>query len=185
MSAMDRDLLDRYITGWLARAHDHPERARTEWSRHGVALLPLGRRFSAVRLPGKLVVAAVGTTDAKAIAEELEFRLDGPVIHDSLAIGASAWLIWTAPVMTSLGGGTCTVKNDLPCGVSSMPLLPLRRCFSRRLLSGSAATSFAFTSRCVPPSISVTTIAARRAARSVFSVERMSSRKSRYSTFST
>ena len=27
------------------------------------------------------------------------------------AIGASAWLIWTAPITTSRGGGSCTVRK--------------------------------------------------------------------------
>src|SRR5215213_11294887 len=77
--------------------------------------------------------------------------------------------------MTSFGGGTCTVRKTRPCGVSSMPLLPLRICFSRSGLSGSAATSAAFTSLCSPVVVSVTTTAARRAVRSVFSAERVSS----------
>ena len=38
---------------------------------------------------------------------------DGHVIAEQLAIGASAWLMCTAPVMTSRGGGTCTVRNTL------------------------------------------------------------------------
>src|SRR5215471_14281553 len=81
----------------------------------------------------------------------------------------------TAPVMTSWVGGTCTVRKTLPCGVSSMPLLPLRMCFSIRLLSGSRAASAALTSRCSPLATSVTTTAARRAARSVLRALRMSS----------
>src|SRR4051812_6846294 len=77
--------------------------------------------------------------------------------------------------MTSFGGGTCTVRKTRPCGVSSMPLLPLRMCFSSSALSGSPATSAAFTSRCSPVVVSVTTTAARRAARSAFNAERVSS----------
>src|ERR1700681_2979750 len=56
-----------------------------------------------------------------------------------------------------------------------MPLLPMRRCFSRRSCSGSPATSARLTRRCAPLATSVTTIAARRAARSLLSVDKMAS----------
>ncbi len=56
-----------------------------------------------------------------------------------------------------------------------MPLLPLRICFSNRSFSGSPATSAPLTSRCSPLATSVTTIAARRLARSVLRAERMES----------
>src|SRR6516165_9498597 len=81
----------------------------------------------------------------------------------------------TAPVMTSCEGGTCTVRKTLPAGVSTIPLLPRRICFSMTSLSGSRATSPALTSRCSPLAISVTTTAARRAARSALRALRMSS----------
>lgn len=107
---MDKELLERFITGWLARAHDHPDRARSEWTRHGVALLPLGRLFSAVRLGSRLVHAAVGSEDLAVITEELEFRLDGPVIHDSLAIGQPFYALiqWHA-------GVAWEEDEDTPC----------------------------------------------------------------------
>jgi hypothetical protein len=75
----------------------------------------------------------------------------------------------TAPVMTSFGGGTCTVRKTLPSGVSSMPLLPERGAFSSIVgFSGSPPMSAAFTSRCSPLSWLVTTMtrAARGALRS-------------------
>src|SRR5262249_2602504 len=81
----------------------------------------------------------------------------------------------TAPVMTSCDGGTCTVRKTLPAGVSAIPLLPRRMCFSITSFSGSRATSAALTSRCSPLAISVTTTAARRAARSALRALRMSS----------
>src|ERR1051326_3398587 len=84
------------------------------------------------------------------------------------AIGASAWLMCTAPVMTSFVGGTCTLKNTRPSGESAGPLLPERSRASRISCSGSAATSAALTSRCAPLSALVTTMAPRRAARSAF-----------------
>src|SRR5258707_784878 len=83
----------------------------------------------------------------------------------------------TAPVMTSFGDGTWTVRNTLLSGVSSTPLLAERRCFSRNSLSGSLRMSANRTSRCAPLSWLVTTMTARRAVRSSFSVLRMSRRK--------
>src|SRR5262245_46488031 len=81
----------------------------------------------------------------------------------------------TAPVMTSCAGGTCPVRKTFPAGVSAMPLLPRRMCFSMSSLSGSRATSAALTRRCSPVVTSVTTTAGRRAARSALSALRISS----------
>ncbi|MCZ4602898.1 hypothetical protein O3S80_03755 [Streptomyces sp. Lzd4kr] len=59
------------------------ERARIEWREQGLALLPLGGLFSAVRLPAALVLAAghLDTAGAEADAMLTEV-LDGPVICD-------------------------------------------------------------------------------------------------------
>ena len=57
---------------WLAGASDDPPQAHAEWAERGVAMLPLGRRFDAVRIPGVLVRAAF---DVKAVA-------DGPLVLD-------------------------------------------------------------------------------------------------------
>src|ERR1051326_5517618 len=66
------------------------------------------------------------------------------------AIGASAWLMCSAPVMTSLVGGTCTLRKTRPSGESAGPLLPERSRAARISRKGSAATSAALTSRCAP-----------------------------------
>src|ERR1043166_2203276 len=92
------------------------------------------------------------------------------------AIGASAWLMCTAPVMTSLVGGTCTLRKTRPSGESAGPLLPERSRAWGVARKGSAATSAALTSRCAPLSALVTTIAPRRAARSALRAARMSRR---------
>src|SRR5262245_18211450 len=81
----------------------------------------------------------------------------------------------TAPVMTRRGDGTCTVRKTLPCGVSAGPLLPERSRAASSSLSGSLATSAALTRRCSPVASLVTTITARRAARSALRPLRMSS----------
>ncbi|MEV5982869.1 hypothetical protein [Streptomyces sp. NPDC052114] len=75
------------VTEWFARTLDVPEQARREWSDTGVALLPLGRRFDAVRLRDVLVHAAVGATDPDETAARLAQFLRGPVIHDNRTMG--------------------------------------------------------------------------------------------------
>src|ERR1043166_107255 len=92
------------------------------------------------------------------------------------AIGASAWLMCTAPVMTSFVGGTCTLRSTRPSGESAGPLLPERSRASRISRNGSAAASAALTSRCAPLSALVTTMAPRRAARSAFRARSISRR---------
>lgn len=116
---MDRALLDSYITAWLARAHNKPDQARNEWADRGVALLPLGRQFSAVRLSSSLVHAAVGTTDMTAITAELEDRLDGPVIHDNLAIGKPYYALiqWHAGIVWEGGEDTPCLGDGVHLGV--------------------------------------------------------------------
>lgn len=47
-----------------------------------MTLLPLGDHLSAVRIPGVLVHAAVGSDEPSVIADCLAERLQGPVIHD-------------------------------------------------------------------------------------------------------
>ncbi|MFK0155361.1 hypothetical protein ACIQVK_25210 [Streptomyces sp. NPDC090493] len=77
----------RYLAAehWLLASLEGPgrNRARMEWQAGGVALLRLGLRYSAIRIPGRLVRAVAGTgtladTDAY-LAEALD---GGPVISD-------------------------------------------------------------------------------------------------------
>lgn len=60
------------------------ERARMEWQEHAVTMLPLGTLFSAVRLPGDLVLAAACSDwDPPTVDAFLDEMLDGgPVICD-------------------------------------------------------------------------------------------------------
>ncbi|MFJ4873990.1 hypothetical protein ACIP93_02030 [Streptomyces sp. NPDC088745] len=46
---------------WLAHISDAPAQVHAEWTERGVAVLPLGRRFDAVRVAGVLVRAALAT----------------------------------------------------------------------------------------------------------------------------
>lgn len=81
-SRADRELATEQ---WLLATHPSPEQARREWSEPGkVALLSLGTLFSAVRLPGRLVLAVAG---GKAPSRDVDAFLDevlegGPVICD-------------------------------------------------------------------------------------------------------
>ncbi|MFF0737729.1 hypothetical protein ACFYVK_39720 [Streptomyces chartreusis] len=75
------------VRQWLATAHEIPARAQAEWADQGVALLPLGRRFAAIRIPGTLIDAAVGSDTPDRVAGVLRTVLDGPVIHDRLSTG--------------------------------------------------------------------------------------------------
>ncbi|MEU2975985.1 hypothetical protein ABZ678_02950 [Streptomyces hirsutus] len=77
---------DRHLTAehWLKSAHRRPEAALQEWERTGMALLPLGTRFSAVRLPSSLVFAVTGgDLPGSHVDQMLEEVLEGgPVICD-------------------------------------------------------------------------------------------------------
>ncbi|MEU9654180.1 hypothetical protein AB0E00_35530 [Streptomyces sp. NPDC048110] len=59
-------------------------RARMEWQEHGVAFLPLGTLFSAVRLPQRLVLAVAGERKPSADVDAFlgEVLDGGPVISD-------------------------------------------------------------------------------------------------------
>lgn len=71
----------RAVAEWLAGSLQRPGNAHQEWKESHVAVLALGRRFSAVRLTGELVYAtaqAEGSTTATSVLR----TLNGPVIHD-------------------------------------------------------------------------------------------------------
>ncbi|MFI6348113.1 hypothetical protein [Streptomyces sp. NPDC050560] len=68
---------------WLASAHPQPTEVHQAWERPGgLAALPCGVVFTAVRLPALIVHAAVGTADPNAVRARLGERLGGPVLHD-------------------------------------------------------------------------------------------------------
>lgn len=71
------------MTEWLADSHPDPKQAYAEWESRGVAVIPVGVRFGAVRIPEAVVHAAVGSTDADEVGVALAEGLDGPVIHDA------------------------------------------------------------------------------------------------------
>ncbi|MFE2047323.1 hypothetical protein ACFXAS_02260 [Streptomyces sp. NPDC059459] len=110
-----QDALDRVISEWLAHSDPDPERARREWATQSVALLPLGERFAAVRLPARVVHAAVQAQDRSRVAVTLGELLGGSIIHDSRVGGGTyyaliqvhAALVWAyEDIAVCLGRGT-------------------------------------------------------------------------------
>lgn len=68
---------------WLLSGHPFPEQARKEWQEQRITLVPLGVRFSAVRIPGRLVHAVAAATEAQEVDAFLDEALaGGPVICD-------------------------------------------------------------------------------------------------------
>ncbi|WP_443049921.1 hypothetical protein [Streptomyces sp. NBC_00287] len=90
---MQIHVLNGLISDWLARAHPVPEQARMEWSKQGVALLPLDGRFAAVRLSEELVHAALAGEGSEQVSAALAEELSGPVIHDHRAVGPTYYAL--------------------------------------------------------------------------------------------
>ncbi len=110
-----QEALDRAISAWLARSDPSPERAWGEWATQGVALLPLGERFAAVRMAAHVVHAAVQSEDRDRVAVALGELLGGAIIYDRRVAGGRyyaliqghAALVWAYDdVATCLGAGT-------------------------------------------------------------------------------
>jgi hypothetical protein len=72
------------VEEWLASAHSSPGSVHHEWDNAGrLALIPLGRRFEAVRIPEDIVEAAAGCGSPAFVGAWLTKCLHGgPVIHD-------------------------------------------------------------------------------------------------------
>lgn len=71
------------VEQWLLATAGARDRARMEWREAGLAFLPLGTLFSAIRIPQTLVAAIVGGTSYEEADELLADALKGgPVICD-------------------------------------------------------------------------------------------------------
>ncbi|GGU99759.1 hypothetical protein [Streptomyces spectabilis] len=92
---MDTEL-HRAVSQWLAEADPRPGKVWAEWEKHGVALLPLGRRFDAIRVTAERVHDAVGSDAPHTVATALETWLDGPVIRD-LRSSSGPYYVLAAP----------------------------------------------------------------------------------------
>ncbi|MCX5194438.1 hypothetical protein OOK31_11105 [Streptomyces sp. NBC_00249] len=73
----------RKTADWYARCLSDPEVAHAEWRERGVAVLPLGVRFEAVRIPDGLAHAATQSARDDVVDLVLAVALEGPVIHDA------------------------------------------------------------------------------------------------------
>ncbi|MER7405740.1 hypothetical protein ABT373_25445 [Streptomyces sp. NPDC000070] len=102
------------ISGWLISGHPSPSTARKEWdSAAGLAMIPLGHAFDAVRIPAGIVHAATGSTDPSVVEARLaQYLDDGPVIHDPgfaryyALVPPGTADEWPSPVVECLGEGT-------------------------------------------------------------------------------
>ncbi|MER6462280.1 hypothetical protein ABT278_17600 [Streptomyces sp. NPDC001228] len=110
-----QEALDGAISEWFARAHPSPARAWHEWAVQGVALLPLGDRFAAVRMASDEVHAAVDSSHPDQVAVCLGLLLGGSIIYDRRAAGGTyyaliqghAGLVWAYDdIATCLGHGS-------------------------------------------------------------------------------
>ncbi|WP_408050527.1 hypothetical protein [Streptomyces sp. HO565] len=110
-----QEALDHAIAEWLARADRDPERVRREWATQGVALVPLGERFAAVRMAAHVVHSALRTDDRDGVAVALGESLGGSVIYDRRVAGGTYYaliqahtaLVWAYDDIAScLGLGT-------------------------------------------------------------------------------
>ncbi|MEU1038661.1 hypothetical protein [Streptomyces sp. NPDC005907] len=84
---------ERTIAEWLTREHPMPEQVWTEWATMGVALVPLGRRFAAVRMHADIVHAAVDSDDPSQVAERIRALLPGPIVHDRRVSGVTYYAL--------------------------------------------------------------------------------------------
>ncbi|WP_197972534.1 MULTISPECIES: hypothetical protein [Streptomyces] len=102
------------VAEWLASAHPSPSAVRREWeSAAKLALIPLGSAFAAVRLPYRIVHAAVESDDTYVVHGRLaQYLHGGPVIHDPgfcryyALVPPGTADAWPAPVVECLGAGT-------------------------------------------------------------------------------
>lgn len=73
-----------------------PRQAVAEWADHGVALLPLGARFDAIRVPARRIHAAVGSDEPGTVGAALLDWLQGPVVRD-VRTGSGLYYVLIAP----------------------------------------------------------------------------------------
>ncbi|MFI7355053.1 hypothetical protein ACIBTP_14000 [Streptomyces avidinii] len=75
-------MFSKETADWYARCLGDHAAAHAAWQEYGVAVLPLGVRFEAVRIPDGLAHAAVESTEDRVVDLAFTLALEGPVIHD-------------------------------------------------------------------------------------------------------
>jgi hypothetical protein len=116
--------------GWLLSAHPTPSAAQAEWDSVGVAVLPLGTQFSAVRIPRTVVLNSIRLETASNSTLDrflTEMLWDGPVICDQHAqryyalVPADTPLVWTAAAAEWPRLGVEILGSDWHLGVPRLP----------------------------------------------------------------
>ncbi|MFB0628361.1 hypothetical protein [Streptomyces sp. AB3(2024)] len=97
---------------WYASCLPEPADAHAEWQDHGIAVLPLGARFEAVRIPDALAYAATESSEHRVVDMALALAFEGPLIHDSR--GRNHYALVEDPVTTR----PCCVSESAPRGWS-------------------------------------------------------------------
>ncbi|MEU2562828.1 hypothetical protein ABZ626_26315 [Streptomyces longispororuber] len=112
---MDESTAPAGATAWLADADPRPHKVWAEWEQHGVALIPLGRRFDAVRVPAERMHAAAGSDTPRTVADALRSWLEGPVLRD-LRSSLGPYYVLIAPD-ADWGGPDDRLSTDVFLGV--------------------------------------------------------------------
>ncbi|MEV7871527.1 hypothetical protein AB0P17_36755 [Streptomyces sp. NPDC088124] len=104
------DWSEAAITTWLLKAAADPKIAEKDWEENRPAMLPLGERFDAVKMPPNLVYAATASTVPAQVCDILATLVDGPVVcHPSVwyyaLVPAGTTETWRSPDALILGRG--------------------------------------------------------------------------------
>ena len=70
------------VAAWLARGDKNPAQILEQWADRGMAIITLGRSYSAVRIPASLLHTVVGSAERQDVDSFLAESLRGPVICD-------------------------------------------------------------------------------------------------------
>ncbi|MFI1017907.1 hypothetical protein [Streptomyces sp. NPDC020965] len=104
---------DSAIGRWLAESLAAPHEAWQDWQVDRFTMLPTGRRFDAVRMPGELVHAAIGDSGHVVVAGVLSAALSGPVVRDPrwyyALVPPRTTETWTCGLTRCLGRGAWLV----------------------------------------------------------------------------
>ncbi|MFB7779523.1 hypothetical protein [Streptomyces bauhiniae] len=81
------------MTSWLAGAHPKPKRVLRRWEEGCDELMPLGGRFAAVRIPGRIMHAAAGDSTPEAVTVVARDILRGPLITGLYSEQRTYWAL--------------------------------------------------------------------------------------------
>ncbi|MEW2129822.1 hypothetical protein [Streptomyces sp. NPDC005435] len=81
------------VISWLSGTHTQPHGVLGNWAKYGSALLPLGGRIAAVRIPAGILHAAVDSDDDQVLATVARDTLRGPLIAGAFARRRTYWAL--------------------------------------------------------------------------------------------